>query len=257
MSLFKQKTEQPQQTFDPVAFRQQMLQEMQQLVQQAMQPILTGMQALNQRAAAQPQNDDEDEQQPNRQLTIQDIEQVIDRRFGQKVPEVTRNYMPRDRQMAERSFMRQLTPKGREMYDKYADEVDTLINSMAPELQGNPDSYARAFEFAMLQNHKNEYLQAHIEDMKPEELPPHLQPPGGAQSVPPAEEIKLSKEEEVMQPIFDRTYKKGFSKKEMSEWAKVGELGADTMEQMIAIAREKGLYGSGTAGQGNNQASEA
>lgn len=245
MALFRQKQQQEEPKFDWNSERQALLQDVQTNVQMMLQPILSAVQALGQRQppAEQGEGDDQQQQQPpaKQGMTPDQVRQVIkDEQQSQG-----NNFVPKTRMQAMRALRNSLTEDGRAMFDKYGDEVEQVIDNVAPQLQGNPQAWEQAFRFAMINNHEQEYVKILLNDAKPEDLPPHLQQPvgqGGGTGEPP--EAELSEDEKIIQPIFDRTTKGGFSAKQMRDF---GDLPFETIPQMIANAQAKGLIKNGTA----------
>lgn len=252
MALFKAKQQNETPAFDPDAFKQQLSTEFAAYVQSALAPIVTAVQALGQgRQQPPPQEDDEgqqSQQRPTQQgLTAEQVRQMF------REEQQTQNSIPKNRMQALRQFRNTLTADGRELFDRYGDEVERVIDEIAPQHQGNPQAWEQAFRFSMINNHEKEYVDVLLKDAKPEDLPPHLQQPvgqGGGQAEPGTE---LNEDEKVIQPIFDRSYKGGFTPKQMREYGDLNSNFSMTMDQMIAAAKEKGLIANGTeANKGNN-----
>lgn len=248
MALFRQRPQQEEPPkFDWQSERQQLMLEMQSNMQAMLQPMMTAIQALGQRPPVQ-QQDEEGEEQDNQQqpkqqrgMTPEQVRQMM----RDEQQSNGNNYVPKNRMQAMRALRNSLTEDGRAMFDKYGDEVEAVIDNVAPQLQGNPQAWEQAFRFAMINNHEQEYVKILLNDAKPEDLPPHLQPPvgqGGGTGEPP--EAELSDDEKIIQPIFDRTTKGGFTPKQMREF---GDLPFESLPLMIANAQAKGLIKNGTA----------
>jgi hypothetical protein len=241
---------------DLQALEQRITNQLGQAMNAQLGPIMTAIQALTAvRQQTSKDEEDDDNNPPPRQqggLTVDQVRQLITEARSQD--STNNRFVPKTRQASLRAFKRSLTPTGKEMFDKYEDEVEEVLERLTEEQQALPEAWEQAFEFAMVTNHKQEYIKAMAEDLKPEDLPPHLQTPGG-NGATPAADVDLTDDEKEMQPIFDRTYKGGFTPKQMKDY---GEFAGKhlTLDQMIAQAREKGLIPNGAAtgqtNKGNN-----
>lgn len=220
----------------------QVLNLIQQQINTQLQPLMTAVQALASARNANVDVDDADNdsspQQKQNTLTAEEIRRLAREEFEQSVPKVAKNYVPKTRVAAQRLFLKNLSPEERVLYDKYSDEIESVIDAAAEANQNDPKTWDVAFDFVMWTQHADEYLPIYVSQMPKENLPPQLQTPSGPVEDGSKPKIELNEDEKTMQQIFDRTYKGGFSPEQFKAFS---ELQFDNLDNMIENAKAKGL----------------
>lgn len=251
--LFRKEEKQEAPPFDAQAFEQRLMNQVGQLINSSLSPVVAALDTLSRTRQGQQQelNDDDDDSSSDQQRNLQNLTPAQVRQMIKEAQESNQQngnqFVPKSRQVGEKLFRKALTDEGRAMFDKYGDEVDMFIDNLPPEQQSNPKAWEQAFKFTMINNHEQEYVQSLLVDAKQEDLPPHLQTPGGNGGGTSEQEVDLTEDEKEVMGLFNsgKHNAKRFTPKEMKDYRDINPGMRLTMDQMIANAREKGLLPNG------------